>query len=159
MIESRPPVAISALATAPRTTPSVYPEPFASRMQGRTKRILGDLFGLANFGVNLVVLAPGAESALRHAHSRQDEFVYVLRGNPTLITDAGETLLAPGMCAGFRAASGDAHKLVNRSNGEAHYLEVGDRSPDDTADYPDDDLQALRVDGKWRFMRKDGTPY
>ena len=159
MTKSHTPVAIVALAVAPRTTPSVYPEPFASRMRGRTKRVLGDLFGLSNFGINLVVLAPGAESALRHAHSRQDEFVYVLRGSPSLITDAGETVLVPGMCAGFRAASGDAHKLVNRSNEEAHYLEVGDRSADDTAAYPDDDLKALRVDGRWRLERNDGTPY
>lgn len=159
MAKSHPLVAIVALATAPRTTPSNYPEPFASRMLGRIKRPLGDQFGLSNFGINLVVLAPGAESALRHAHSRQDEFVYVLRGSPTLITDAGETPLAPGMCAGFRAASGDAHQLVNRSSEEAHYLEIGDRSADDTAAYPDDDLKALRVDGKWLFVHKDGTPY
>ena len=124
-------------------------------MRGRTKRVLGDLFGLSNFGINLVVLAPRAESALRHAHSRQDEFVYVLRGSPSLITDAGETVLTPGMCAGFRAASGDAHKLVNRSNEEAHYLEVGDRSADDTAAYPDDDLKGT-AGGRQMALRAKG---
>lgn len=153
------PVAILAAAAAPRTKPSNYPEPFASRMNGREKRPLGDLFGLTNFGVNLTRLAPSAISALRHAHSKQDEFIYVLQGCPTLITDSGETVLAPGMCAGFRAGSGDGHCLVNRTSEEVVYLEVGDRTPGDTATYPDDDLQAILADGQWQFAHKDGTPY
>lgn len=128
-------------------------------MRGRNKHPLGDIFGLKNFGVNLTRLAPGAISALRHAHSRQDEFVYILEGHPVLITDAGETPLSPGMCAGFRAGSGDAHQLVNRSAGEVVYLEIGDRSAGDSGTYPDDDLQAVLVGGHWRFTRKDGTPY
>lgn len=152
--------AIRALDAPPRAKPSNYPEPFASRMKGREKRALGELFGLANFGVNLTRLAPGAQSALRHAHTRQDEFIYVLQGHPTLVTDAGATLLEPGMCAGFSAGSGDAHHLLNRSAAEVLYLEIGDRTPGDAADYPDDDLQAVvGADGKWRFARKDGTPY
>jgi len=151
---------IKALDAPPGTKRSNYPEPFASRMAGREKRPLGDLFGLANFGVNLTRLAPGAVSALRHAHSRQDEFVYVIEGHPTLVTDAGETQLAPGMCAGFKAGSGDAHHLLNRTRSDVLYLEIGDRSPGDSAVYPDDDMQAsLGADGKWRFTRKDGTPY
>src|SRR3712207_9517630 len=85
------PVALVAAEAPPRTKPSNYPEPFASRMAGREKRPLGDLFGLTNYGVNLTRLEPGAVSALRHAHSKQDEFVYILEGHPTLITDAGET--------------------------------------------------------------------
>jgi uncharacterized cupin superfamily protein len=154
------PKAIRALDAPPRVRPSNYPEPFASRMKGREKRPLGDLFGLANFGVNLTRLAPGAQSALRHAHTKQDEFIYVLEGHPTLVTDAGETLLEPGMCAGFRAGSGDAHHLVNRSAADVFYLEIGDRTPGDAAAYPDDDLQAVvGADGKWRFARKDGSPY
>src|SRR5881227_3142170 len=96
-------VAIRAADAPVRTKPSNYPEPFASRVAGREKRPLGDLFGLTNFGVNLTRMAPGAMSALRHAHTRQDEFVYVLEGEPTLVTDAGETQLRPGMCAGFKA--------------------------------------------------------
>src|SRR5690606_21263948 len=100
----------------PRTRKSIYPEPFASRMEGRTKQPLGDLFGLANFGVNLTRLEPGGMSALRHAHNKQDEFIYVLEGCPTLITDRGETALAPGMCAGFQAGTGDAHHVVNRTD-------------------------------------------
>ena len=95
------PVAVEALTAPPRTKPSNYPEPFFSRMAQREKRPLGDLFGLTNFGVNLTRLFPGGQSALRHAHSRQDEFIYILEGTPTLVTDAGETLLRPGMCAGF----------------------------------------------------------
>jgi uncharacterized cupin superfamily protein len=159
MTAEQPPVAIAALDAPPRARPSNYPGPFASRMEGRTKHPLGDLFGLTNFGVNLTRLAPGADSALRHAHSRQDEFIYVLQGHPTLITDAGETALAPGMCAGFKAGTGNAHHLVNRSGEEVIYLEVGDRSPGDSASYPDDDLQATLVEGKWRFTHKDGAPY
>lgn len=153
------PVAVLAAQVAPRTKPSIYPEPFASRMKGREKRALGDVFGLANFGVNLTRLLPGAGSALRHAHSRQDEFIYILHGHPVLISDAGETQLSPGMCAGFRAGTGNAHQLVNRTNEEVSYLKVGDRSAGDSAHYPDDDLQALLVEGKWQFAHKDGSPY
>jgi uncharacterized cupin superfamily protein len=154
------PKAIRALDAPPRAKPSSYPEPFASRMKGREKRPLGDLFGLRNFGVNLTRLAPGAASALRHAHTKQDEFIYILEGHPTLVTDAGDTLLEPGMCAGFKAGSGDGHHLVNRTASDVLYLEVGDRTPEDHAIYPDDDLQAVMgTDEKWRFSRKDGTPY
>lgn len=159
MIDPEIPIAVVAEQVAPRTKPSNYPEPFASRMAGREKRTLGDLFGLSNFGVNLTKLLPGAASALRHAHSRQDEFIYILQGYPVLITNAGETQLSPGQCAGFKAGMGDAHHLLNRSNGEVHYLEIGDRSAGDSAAYPDDDLQATLVDKKWQFTHKDGSPY
>ncbi len=153
------PVAVRAADVPPRQTPSNYPEPFASRMAGRTKRALGAVFGLTNFGVNLTELAPGAVSALRHAHTRQDEFVYVLQGHPVLRTDAGDTPLAPGLCAGFRAGTGDAHQLLNPTDEPVVYLEIGDRSAGDTASYPDDDLQAALADGRWVFTHKDGRPY
>jgi len=131
-----------------------------ARVAGREKKPLGDLFGLSNFGVNLTRLAPGAQSALRHAHAKQDEFVYILEGRATLITDAGETELAPGMCAGFKAGTGDAHHLVNRSRQDVLYLEIGDRTPGESATYPDDDLQVVQdAAGKWRYLHKDGTPY
>ncbi len=160
MSQPETPVAIAALDAPPRKKPSNYPEPFASRMAGREKRALGDLFGLSNFGVNLTRLLPGAGSALRHAHTKQDEFIYILAGHPVLITDAGETPLAPGRCAGFRAGTGNAHQLVNRSSEEVLYLEIGDRTPGDSATYPDDDLKAvLGGDGKWQFLHKDGTAY
>jgi len=128
-------------------------------MKGRTKRALGDHFGLINFGVNLTTLAPGSLSALRHAHSRQDEFIYVISGTLTLRTDEGDLELSPGMCAGFRAGSNDAHQLINRGASEAVYLEVGDRTSGDEAIYPDDDLQARMHEGQWIFTHKDGTPY
>jgi uncharacterized cupin superfamily protein len=153
------PVAVVAAETPPRTKPSIYPEPFASRMAGRVKHPLGDLFGLGNFGVNLVRLMPGAGSALRHAHSRQDEFVYIVQGHAVLITDAGETHLSEGMCAGFKCGTGNAHQLLNRTSEEVIYLEVGDRSAGDTVVYPDDDLQAAFVEGKWQFAHKDGSLY
>lgn len=154
------PVAILAAEAPPKAKQSNYPAPFAARVAGRLKRPLGDLFGLKNFGVNLTRLAPGAVSALRHAHSTQDEFIYVLEGCPVLISDAGETPLAPSMCAGFRAGSGNAHQLANRSDAAVVYLEIGDRSAGDHVVYPDDDLQAvLDVSGQWAFTHKDGRPY
>lgn len=159
MTDQIPPLAVVAREVPPRTKPSNYPEPFFSRMGRREKRQLGDVFGLTNFGVNLTRLAPGGESALLHRHSRQDEFVYVLEGTPTLVTDQGDMELAPGMCAGFPAA-GLAHQLVNRTDRDVLYLEVGDRTPGDAGSYPQDDLAAaLGPDGKWVFTRKDGTPY
>lgn len=136
------PIALDARDVKPRAKPSIYPEPFASRMTGREKRAIGDVFGLSNFGVNLTTLLPGAMSALRHAHAVQDEFIYVLEGRPTLYTNAGATLLGPGTCAGFKAGSKDAHHLINQSDSVVIYLEVGDRTPGDSAIYPDDDLVA-----------------
>lgn len=153
------PLAILAAEAAPRARPSSYPEPFASRMAGREKRPLGDVFGLAAFGVNLTRLAPGAQSALLHRHTRQDELLFVLEGEPTLVTDAGELTLRPGMCAGF-PAGGVAHHLVNRSARDVVYVEVGSRAAGDEATYPGDDLQAvLDPDGAWRFAHRDGRPY
>lgn len=159
MIGTKTPVAIVALEASPRTKPSNYPEPFASRMSGRVKRPLGDVFGLQNFGVNLTLLKPGAGSALRHAHSKQDEFIYILRGNPVLITDAGETPLSAGFCSGFKAGTGNGHQLVNPTQEDVLYLEVGDRTAGDSATYPDDDIQAVFGDAGWRFAHKDGSPY
>jgi uncharacterized cupin superfamily protein len=128
-------------------------------MAGRSKRQLGEMFGLFNFGVNLTHLAPGASSALRHAHTKQDEFVFILEGHPSLHTNDGRTQLAPGMCAGFKAGTGDAHRLVNETQHEVTYLEIGDRTSGDEASYPDDDIQAKLVDGKWQFIHKSGLPY
>ena len=152
-------IAIDAYTAPTRTTPSNYPEEFAKRMLGRIKRPLGSLFDIGNFGVNLTTLSPGAVSALRHCHTKQEEFVFVLQGNPTLRTDEGDTLLSPGMCAGFSSGSGNAHQLINLSDKDAIYLEIGDRTPGDEVHYPDDDLQALLVDGRWEFRRKNGTSF
>ena len=159
MTSSTYPVAVVAAEAPLRARQTSYPEPFASRMAGRRKQPLGDLFGLTNFGVNLTRLLPGAVSALRHAHTKQDEFVYILQGHPTLHTDDGRTRLSPGMCAGFKAGSGNGHHLINETGEDVLYLEVGDRTPGDEGSYPDDDLQALLVQGQWRFVHKDGSPY
>ncbi len=159
MTTSRTSGPIRADEAPPRARPSNYPEPFASRMRGRTIRPLGDLFGLKNFGANLTTLAPGAVSSLRHAHSRQDEFVYVLSGRPTLVTDQGETTMPEGLCIGFPAGTGDAHMFVNRTGEDCVLLVVGDRSPGDSASYPEDDIVAVAEPGGWRFVHKDGTPY
>ena len=155
-----PAVALVASEAPARARKTGYPAPFAARVAGREKQPLGDLFGLTNFGVNLTRLAPGAVSSLRHAHTKQDEFVYVLSGHPVLVTNGGETELHPGMCAGFAAGSGDAHQLVNPGPDVVEFLEIGDRSPGDAVVYPDDDLAAaLGADGHWRYLRKDGTAY
>jgi len=151
--------AISVLEVPVHDQHSTYPEPFASMIKGRTKRRLGDFFNLSNFGVNLTHLEPGAISALRHSHSKQDEFIYILEGNPTLHTDDGKSKLTPGMCAGFMAGSGNGHQLINESDKEVIYLEIGDRTPGDTGSYPDDDLQAAMTESGWQFSHKDGTPY
>ena len=152
-------MAIEAAAVQPRLG-SLVPEPFASLFAGRAKHALGDVFGLQAFGVNLVRLAPGARSALRHAHAREDEFVYVLEGEVVLCTDVGEQVLRAGCCAGFPAGSGNGHQLVNRSDRPAVYLEVGSSHPDsDQVFYPDVDLHYDPAAHGGRFTRKDGTPY
>jgi uncharacterized cupin superfamily protein len=160
MSKPEPGVALVATDAPLRAKQTNYPAPYAARVAGRAKRPLGDLFGLTNFGVNLTRLAPGAVSALRHAHAKQDEFVYILRGHPVLVTDGGETELSPGMCAGFAAGSGDAHQLVNPGPDVVEYLEVGDRTPGDSVVYPDDDLTGVwGEDGQWHYRHKDGSPY
>lgn len=131
----------------------------AERLKGREKRQLGEHFGLSNFGVNLTSLAPGSSSALLHRHTKQDEFIYILTGQPTLRTDRGTFQMEPGMCAGFKAGSGPAHQLINNTLETVTYLEVGDRTAGDEASYPEDDLEARSDDGKWVFFHKDGTPY
>jgi uncharacterized cupin superfamily protein len=145
--------------TVEPNTGSNYPEPFRARVAARRKRKLGDALGLRNFGVNLTTLAPGAQSALRHWHATQDEFVYVVSGELVLVTDAGEQVLRAGMTAGFPAGKADGHHLLNRSKREATYLEVGDRTAGDAVTYPDDDIEARMTDGRWTFTRKDRTAF
>ena len=159
MTTSRTPAALRALDVPLLAKQTGYPEPYASRVKGRAKRRLGDAFGLTNFGVNLTLLKPGSISSVRHSHTKQDEFVYILEGTPTLVTDAGPTRLAPGMCAGFKAGSGDAHHLRNDTAEDVWYLEIGDRIPGDGANYPDDDLAASVVGGAYVFTHKDGSPF
>jgi uncharacterized cupin superfamily protein len=157
---NKPATPVSVIAAeVPARTGSNYPEPYASRVAGREKRALGNVFGLKNFGVNLTRLAPNAQSSIRHSHAKQDELVYILEGTPTLVTDEGRTPLHPGMCAGFRAGTGNAHHLINETSSDVVYLEIGDRTAGETAIYPDDDLALVSIDGKYRYLHKDGTPY
>ena len=147
------------LSAVPVSQGTGYPPPFRDAVAGRSRQRLGNAAGLTNFGVNLTTLAPGAQSALRHWHSHQDEFIYLISGELVLVTDAGETLLTPGMMAGFSAGVADGHHLINRSSEIATYLEIGDRTPGDRAEYPDDDLLALpNAEGGHYFTDRNGEP-
>jgi uncharacterized cupin superfamily protein len=150
--------AIDASTIKPRLG-SNYPEPFAAMVAGREKRALGDVFGLDGFGVNLVRLPPNCPSSMRHWHGVQDELVYVLEGEVVLERDDGEQVLTPGMVVGFKGGDCDGHRLVNKSDNVAVYLEVGDRREGDSGEYPDVDLKAEKTEEGWRFIHKDGTPY
>jgi uncharacterized cupin superfamily protein len=153
------PAGFEALAVAESNATS-YPEPYRAANQRRWYRRLGDHAGLTNFGVNLTRIVPGGQSSDRHAHSRQDEFIYVLQGEVELETNAGVELLRPGMCAGFPAGTGNAHRFVNRSAQDVLLLVIGDRTSGDEVAYPDIDMHArMGPDGKYAFTRKDGTSF
>lgn len=151
----RPPALDPATLTAVNRTG--YPEPYRALVAGRFRRRLGDAAGLTQFGVNLTRLDPGAASAQRHWHTREDELVYVLEGELTLVTDAGEQILTPGMCAAFKAGVPDGHHLVNRSDRPAVLLEIGTRDEEDEAAYPDIDLHS-RKDGTY-LRKSSGEPW
>ena len=138
---------------------SIYPAPFAAPIAGREKRALGDPFGLTQFGVNLTTLAPGSWSSQRHWHANEDELIYVLEGEVTLVTDAGEFVLRPGMAAGFPAGNPDGHHLINRSKSPVRLLEIGTRAPTEEAQYSDIDMTGRKEGGKFVFMHKNGKPY
>jgi uncharacterized cupin superfamily protein len=147
------------IESLPLDTRTHYPPPFDRVVHGRERRRLGNAAGLNQFGVNLTTLRPGAASALRHWHAREDEFVYVLEGELVLVEDAGETVLKAGEAAGFKANSGDGHHLVNRSTEDAVYLEIGTRSKFERVEYPDVDLLVVRDDKGMRYTHKNGDPY
>ena len=156
-----PPLTLPALdpAAVPERRGSSYPEPFRTRVADRAKRRLGEACGLTRFGVNLVTLGPGAQSALRHWHTLEDEFVYVLEGEVVLVTEGGEQLLSAGMCAGYPAGRRDAHHFVNRGSAPVRYLEIGSRIDGDNAFYPDDDLMwGFDENGEYA-AHKDGRRY
>lgn len=143
---------------SPRTG-SVSPPALAPPLVGREKRALGNVFDLTQFGVNLTTLAPGSWSAHRHWHENEDEFVFVLEGEITLIDDAGEHMLKPGMCAGFKAGVANGHHLVNKTKTPVTYLEIGTRAPQELAHYSDVDMLYVR-DGKTiTVTRKSGEPF
>jgi uncharacterized cupin superfamily protein len=140
-------------------TGSNYPLQFQNIVKGREKSVLGDLVGLTQFGVNLTRLKPGAASALRHWHENEDEFVYVIEGELVLIEDEGETLLRPGDAAGFKAGVANGHHLVNKTQHDAVYLEIGTRAAAERAHYPDVDLEFIRDKDKVQVRHKSGEPY
>lgn len=155
---SHPP-AVDPRSVAPLNR-SGYPEPYRWRVLPREKRGLGAVFGLTRIGINQTTLPPGKESSMRHWHTREDEFVYVLEGEVVLRTGAGEQRLTAGMCAGFAAGVEDGHQLVNRSARPAVYLEISNRDAEDQAHYsdPDVDLVFSPPHARGRFTRRDGTP-
>jgi uncharacterized cupin superfamily protein len=149
---------ISAQAVSATMGKTIYPEPYASQVKGRLKRKLGECFELTQFGVNLTHLSPGAVSALAHSHSKQDEFIFILEGTPTLVLGEQEFSLSSGDCYGFKASTGIAHQLVNRSEATVTYLEIGDRTAGDEVEYPNDDLKATQAtDGTWILTNKDAS--
>jgi len=144
----------------PESNATSYPEVYRAANQQRWNRRLGEHAGLRNFGVNLTRIVPGGQSSARHAHSKQDEFIYVLRGEVVLETNAGEQVLRAGMCAGFPAGTGNAHHFLNRSNADVLLLVVGDRTSGDEVSYPEIDMHLRQgPDGKNVFTRKDGSAF
>lgn len=147
------------ISNVPMRSSTLYPAEFQGVVAGREKAALGNAAGLTQFGVNLTRLKPGAASALRHWHEQEDEFVYVIEGELTLVEDEGETLLKAGEAAGFKAGVANGHRLVNRSSKDALYLEIGTRAEHERAHYPDDDLVLIRDENGVRFIHRSGEPY
>lgn len=147
------------IEAAPLKTGSIYPEPYASQMSGRSSRRLGDLAGLTQFGANLVTLEPGAVASLRHWHLREDEFAVVLEGELTLVEDEGEFPMRPGDCAAWKAGVPNGHRFVNRSDRPGRFLVVGTRAPEEIATYSDVDLQIRTAGGTTRFTYHDGSDW
>lgn len=150
-------------SSLPARNSSGYPEPYRSRVLPREKRALGDAVGLTRIGINHTTLAPGTESSMRHWHTHEEEFIFVLSGEVVLRTDTGEQVLTTGMCAGFPASAdgqtGDGHQLVNRSGVPAVYLEISNRDSRDQAHYPDVDLVFHGEAAAVQFTRKDGSAF
>lgn len=147
------------IASLPIRTGTIYPEPLDREVAGRSSIRLGDAGGLTQFGVNIVILAPGAKSSMRHWHENEDEFVMILSGECTMVTDAGETPMRPGDCAAFPAGDPDAHHFVNRSGAEARFLVAGSRAPAEVAHYPDHGLKVTIADGEATFLHADGRRF
>lgn len=147
------------IGSAPVKTGSIYPEPYAGQMAGRSSQRLGDLAGLTQFGVNIVTLEPGAVASLRHWHLREDEFALVLEGTLILIEDAGETPMRPGDCAAWAAGVADGHRFVNRSGAVARFLVVGSKAADEVVSYSDVDMQIHLETGGPRFTHHDGSDW
>jgi uncharacterized cupin superfamily protein len=147
------------IASLPVDTRTGYPPPLNRVVEGRSRKRLGNAVGLDQFGVNLTTLKPGAATALRHWHEKEDELVYILEGEVVLVEDGGETVLKPGDAAGFKANTPNGHHVVNKSQRDAVLLEIGTRSKVETAFYPDVDLVAIRDEAGMRYTRKNGEPH
>ena len=150
-----PKIDISAL---PLRNGSIYPDPYAKIVEGRSSHRLGDAGGLTQFGANLVYLEPGAKSSMRHWHEKEDEFVMVTEGNLTLIDDAGETPLSPGDCAAFPAGDPNGHHIVNQTETRGAFLVIGTRAESETAHYSDVDMTVRVANGAFSFTKRDGSP-
>jgi uncharacterized cupin superfamily protein len=146
------------IAKIPAQPIASYPKEFATVISGREKQRLGDAVGLTQFGVNITRIKPHSASALRHAHQNEDEFIYMLEGELVLHENDGEIALKPGDAAGFKAGSGIGHCLINRTDRDAVYFEVGTRAKSERVHYPDVDFVMERDDNGRRFFRKSGEP-
>jgi len=147
------------LSKAPLRTGSIYPDPYANEVKGRSSLRLGDLAGLTQYGVNIVMLEPGAVASLRHWHQNEDEFALVLEGNLVLVEDDGETPMRPGDCAAWKAGVPNGHRFVNRSSQPARFLVVGTKAPREVATYSDVDMMVHVDGGKARFTYHDGSEW
>ena len=143
------------VAALPSIVGTLYPAPYDEPCRRRERKRLGDVAGLTQYGVNLLRLPPGAWSSQRHWHTGGDEFIYVVSGEVTLVTDDGDETLRAGDCAGFKAGDRNGHCLQNRSGADATVLEIGSRIPGESAYYPGSDL--MTIGG--RYLHNDGTPY
>jgi uncharacterized cupin superfamily protein len=146
------------LNTVPVKTGSIYPDPYAAEMVGRSSLRVGDAGGLTQFGANIVILTPNAKSSLRHWHLNEDEFVLVTQGEVVLVDDLGATKMKVGECAAFPAGDQNGHHFINQSNAEARFLVVGTRAPKETGTYSDVDLKVEVANGSFKFTKKDGSP-
>ena len=158
-IENLPPATPFRAEAAKPLRGTAYPPPYQPFVNERIKRRLGDVAGLDQFGVNLVHLPAGAWSSQRHWHTTEDELIYILSGELVLVTDAGEQVMRPGDCAGFKAGDANGHHLINRTTTTATYLEVGTRMADGVTDYPDIDMKNIKRDGKSSYVNRKGLPY
>ena len=148
---------IVAVADLPLNKSTIYPAHLKAPFAGRAKRRVGDAVGMKNFGFNITTLEPGAWSSHQHWHTRQDEMIYLLEGELTLVTDRGREIIKPGTAVGFPANTGEGHNLINNGTTTAVYIEVGDRLPGDEALYSDVDLAARQNPPSYSFTKKDGS--
>ena len=136
------------------------PEPFASEIGPFQRKRLGDFFGLMQMGIHHEIIPPGSKTSLFHWHSKSEEFVYVLSGTITLVTEEGELPMSEGMCIGIQPGTGEGHQLVNLSDASAELFVVGTRPENDQVNYPNHDLMWQQDgEGQWHACHKNGEKY